>query len=96
MSARQPKRADKVALDERVARSMYAVRNGADVYDYQLATDLRFVERIHPQWINIGRPEMAPADGAKRQPYFGAILTRSGLSAARRALRRAEPKKGAA
>lgn len=70
------------------AMDLLKVKNGADIYDYGIALNLRAIEKERPQWINIGPAESAPADGAKRQPYFGAIATAAGISAARRAIKR--------
>jgi len=54
------------------------VRDGADVFDYVVAIRLREVQRITPEWIEIGK-----AQGTYRAvdtlPYFGAILTPAGV-----------------
>lgn len=65
-------------LQAKHIEAMRAVANGADVWAYGTAVDLREVQRAAPELITIGRAMMAPADGAKQQPYFGAILTDAG------------------
>jgi hypothetical protein len=71
------------ALDltpEQIA-AMKAVKDGADVYAYGIALRLREVQRAHPGLIDIGRAMSPPSNGAARQPYFGAILTKAGHAA---------------
>lgn len=58
--------------------AMTRVLYGGDIYDLKTATLLREVKRVRPKFIDIGEPMGAPADGAKRQPYFGAMLTGKG------------------
>ena len=58
--------------------ALFAVRYGADVYSPLVARALRSVERNHPELVEITEPMSAPKDGAKQQPYFGAILTKAG------------------
>lgn len=61
--------------------AMTAVKDGADVYSYTTALRLREVERLHPEFIDIGRAMNAPKNGSEQQPYFGAILTAAGKAA---------------
>lgn len=61
--------------------ALKAIENGADVYDRIIAQTLRKLEREHPDWVNLGDAMNAPEDGAKQQPYFGAILTAKGKKA---------------
>ncbi|CUJ53169.1 Uncharacterised protein [Achromobacter xylosoxidans] len=65
-------------LQAKHIEAMRAVANGADVWAYGTAVDLREVQRAAPELITIGRAMMAPDDGAKKQPYFGAVLTDAG------------------
>lgn len=58
--------------------SMAGCINGADVYGYTDARLLREVETHKPELIEICAAQNAPSDGAKKQPYFGAILTKAG------------------
>lgn len=61
--------------------AMHCVIDGADVYNRTIAVRLREVERDHPGYILITNPRRRPRDGAKQQPYFGAILTPMGIVA---------------
>jgi hypothetical protein len=54
---------------------MALVTEGADVYDYALALNLRQVQRLHPDLITITQPQAYEGDGTDQMPYFGAILT---------------------
>lgn len=67
-------------LTEQHLEAMAVVKNGADVYDYGLAVDLREVQRHDPGLIEITRPKMYTGDGTDHMPYFGAILTERGLA----------------
>ena len=58
--------------------SLTAVANGADVYNYGIAIDLRQVQQSHPELITITKPQAYEGDGTDQMPYFGAILTELG------------------
>lgn len=58
--------------------ALKAIENGADVYGRGVAQILRNLWKEHPEWIDICAAMDAPEDGAKQQPYFGAILTAKG------------------
>mgnify|MGYP001563052022 CR=1 FL=1 len=58
---------------------MRLIANGADIWGFYEAGILRRVERDFPLLITITKATNAPKDGAKQQPYFGAILTPTGL-----------------
>lgn len=62
-------------LTESQIKTMAAVSEGADVYGYGSATDLRAVQRECPDLITITKPQAYEGDGTDRMPYFGAILT---------------------
>lgn len=70
-------------LPARHARALARVRNGADVYSYELAGVLREIERQHPGLISIGPAQMVKHDGTGIEPYFGAIATPAGRKALR-------------
>ena len=61
--------------------AMALVKDGADVYNYDIANTLRNIERTHPDLIDITHPMMYTGDGADVVPYFGAILTAAGRDA---------------
>lgn len=61
--------------------ALRAIEGGADVYSRVVARILRELERSHPEYLTITRAMQAPEDGAKTQPYFGAIATKRGLAA---------------
>jgi hypothetical protein len=67
--------------------AMVKVYDGADVYDHHTASILRTVEREYPELIDICKAKNPPSDGAKQQPYFGAILTDKGAQIVLRATR---------
>ena len=73
----------KLTKPERAA--LLAVRDGADIYDYGIACALRSVQKKASAFLDITEALMAPEDGAKRQPYFGAIATSAGVRAAQQA-----------
>ena len=77
------KRAEQCEAAEYWAMSQVGIR-GADVYDHFIASHLRRVQAKAPHYLDIGPAEMAPPDGARAQPYFGAVLTRAGAAAVRR------------
>jgi len=62
-------------LTTRQIESMAAVTDGADVYNYGIAVDLRQVQQSHPELITIAQPQAYKGDGTDQVPYFGAILT---------------------
>ena len=64
--------------------ALRAVRDGGDVYDRRIAVILRALEKRG--LLSIEKPA-APPSGEKRQPYFGAITTKSGLAAIREIVR---------
>lgn len=63
---------------DRELEVLQAVAEGADVYAYELAVDLREIERESPGLIFICEPKDAPQGGTERQPYFGCIATDAG------------------
>jgi hypothetical protein len=60
---------------------MAAIKDGGDVWGYGEARCLREIERRFPGLVTITKAMQAPSDGAKQQPYFGAILTNAGRKA---------------
>ena len=68
-------------LTKEQIKACRAVIDGADVYCRAIAVRLREVERDFPGYICITRARHAPKDGARQQPYFGAILTPLGRKA---------------
>lgn len=71
------------------AKAILEVVGGADVYGYSLAKTLRTMQR---DGIGVGLFEItdamdAPKDGAKQQPYFGAIATDEGIVVATKVLK---------
>jgi len=62
-------------LSTRQLESMALVVDGADVYSYSLAVDLRLVQHTHPELITITQPQAYKGDGTDQVPYFGVILT---------------------
>ncbi len=63
---------------DRELKALQAVAEGADVYAYGLAADLREIERESPGLIVICEPKAAPHGGTERQPYFGCTVTDAG------------------
>lgn len=59
-------------------QAVEAVVNGADVYSYALAMNLRSVEEKAPECIMICDPQMYDGDGTDQVPYFGCIATDEG------------------
>lgn len=71
------------------AKAILEIVGGADVYGYGLARTLRTMQR---DGIGVGLFQItdamdAPADGAKQQPYFGAIATDEGILVATKVLK---------
>lgn len=65
-------------LTKEQRQAMMQVLDGADIYNRIIAKILRTVEKEHPEFIAIGKPQMYTGDGTDRMPYFGAILTSKG------------------
>jgi hypothetical protein len=53
--------------------ALRAVRDGADIYERSMEGVLRDLSKLG--LVDICEAMQAPKDGAKRQPYFGCILT---------------------
>ena len=64
-------------LSDELLNAMETVRSGVDVFDIELANQLRFVEINFSEYIIIGHPFRKYPEG-QQQPIFGAILTREG------------------
>jgi len=67
---------------------MRTIENGATVWGYVEASAIRELQKTHPTWVTIiaNMKELerilgVKFDGAKRPPYFGAILTDEGKEA---------------
>ncbi|NRN26727.1 hypothetical protein [Photorhabdus heterorhabditis] len=58
--------------------ALAGVTNGADIYSYPLAIQLRAIERDFPSYILICEPQVYNGDGTDTMPYFGAITTLEG------------------
>lgn len=58
---------------------MHQIAKGADIWGYYEAGICRDLERDFPSLITVTKAMNVPKDGAKKQPYFGAILTPAGL-----------------
>lgn len=73
-----------IELSEEHFKVMHAVRDGATIWGYYEAMKLREVQNFNQELITIvGIADLERIiglefDGAKRMPYFGAILTRKG------------------
>lgn len=61
-------------LTRRFRDALHAVKHGADVTGYQLATDLRALQKVAPELIWIG-DVMGHYDVREKLPYFGAVAT---------------------
>lgn len=66
---------------EDIAKALLDVRYGADVYGLADAKLYRDLEKLG--LVNICPAMNAPKDAAKRQPYFGCIITDAGKAALR-------------
>ena len=62
-------------LSTRQLESMALIVDGADIYNFALAVDLRLVQHTHPELITITQPQAYEGDGTDQVPYFGVILT---------------------
>ena len=60
---------------------MRQIVKGADIWGRYEAGIIRYIEREFPGLVTVTKAMNAPEDGAKQQPYFGAILTLAGLKA---------------
>jgi len=69
---------NKPNLTTRQLESMALIVDGADVYSYSLAVDLRLAQHTHPELITITKPQDYEGDGTDQMPYFVAILTELG------------------
>ena len=68
---------------KRLLKALVLVKDGADVYSYALAKELRELQQRFPTFIDIGELEMYQGDGTGVVPYFGAIATAAGKRALR-------------
>lgn len=81
------KKQAKFKLTKEQAASIMSVENGADVYAYGIAKDLREVQRATGDTlVKIVKAVNPPENGAAQQPYFGAIATLAGLNEAHKIL----------
>lgn len=55
-----------------------SLKRGADIYGYAEGRRLRELQKGGCKLFQITKAMCAPSDGAKQQPYFGAILTKEG------------------
>lgn len=65
-------------MKSELIKSLISVKNGADIYSRLLAGQLREIEKQHPEYIDICKPQDYTGDGADQVPYFGAIATKAG------------------
>lgn len=68
-------------LTAEMKKVMRAVKDGGDVWGLGEARCLREIKLRWPDLVTITKAMDVPADGAARQPYFGAILTDKGRAA---------------
>lgn len=66
-------------MKNNLINALDGVRGGADIYSYKLASELRTVQKLHPEYINICKPQAYKGDGTDQTPYFGAIATAAGI-----------------
>lgn len=66
----------KIKLTKWESELLKDLSNGADIWGYAEARKCRQWEKHG--WVQVVKAMNAPADGAQRQPYFGAILTEAG------------------
>lgn len=90
----------KITLTDKEAAAILSLEKGCDVYSYALAGVLRGIQRrgLPVRDTKAGRKGrgkclfticsamQAPKDGAKQQPYFGAIAEATGLALAHQQL----------
>lgn len=65
-----------------MALALLVVKDGADVYSYWLAKQLRAVEANFPMFVDIGQTRCSKPDPKERQAYFGARANPPGIEAA--------------
>lgn len=70
----------KLKLTARELVAMMAVEDGADVFDWGIATDLRAVQKKAPHMLLIGKAQ-GRYKPTSQLPYFGCILTPAGIDA---------------
>ena len=68
-------------IDNATKKVMAGIVCGADVWGYEDARLLRELQQDHPEMIRIGEPRMYDGGGTDQMPYFGAILTDTGIAA---------------
>lgn len=73
---------------EDIAKALLDVKGGADIWGMADAKLYRDLEKLG--LVDICPAMNAPADGAKRQPYFGCIITPLGRSVLAQFKRRAK------
>lgn len=67
-------------MKSKLIKALIDVQNGADIYSLLLAEQLREIEKQHPEYIDICKPQAYTGDGSDQMPYFGAIATKAGCA----------------
>ncbi|HEI9782010.1 TPA: hypothetical protein SLN38_001419 [Serratia marcescens] len=65
-------------MEQNLINALEGIRGGADIYSRHLAMQLREIEKLHPEYITICKPQAYSGDGADQTPFFGAITTMAG------------------
>ena len=68
----------KIALSPEEIIALGRVKEGADVYSWDLAETLRRLDHRAPGLVNFTEPMTAQGPAYQRQAYFGAAVTESG------------------
>ncbi|WP_261122558.1 hypothetical protein [Serratia quinivorans] len=66
-------------MEQRLIDALDSVRGGADIYARHIAMQLREIQKLHPEYINICKPMAYEGDGSDQVPFFGAIATPAGI-----------------
>ena len=66
-------------MEQRLIDALDSIRGGADIYARHIAMQLREIQKLHPEYINICKPMAYEGDGSDQVPFFGAIATPAGI-----------------
>jgi hypothetical protein len=66
-------------MEQRLIEALDGIRDGADIYARHIAMQLREIQKLHPEYIDICKPMAYEGDGSDQVPFFGAIATPAGI-----------------
>ena len=56
-------------MEQRLIDALDSIRGGADIYARHIAMQLREIQKLHPEYINICKPMAYEGDGSDQVPF---------------------------